>query len=223
MTEHAHGHTAEHAPDATATAEEFWDDFYRTSDQVWSGKPNFVLVREAADLTPGTALDVGCGEGADAIWLARCGWQVTGTDIAQAALDRAAEHAAAAGVADRVDWQRHDLTRSFPAGSFDLVSVHFLHSTAHLSTLAALRFAAAAVAPGGVLLVVQHAAPAEGEHHHPYRVQFPTSREILDALDLAPDAWAVEVDEVLERASTGHDGEAATRTDNILRVRRRAA
>ena len=103
-------------------AEQFWDARYAGEHRIWSGNPNPVLVRETAQLTPSTALDLGCGEGADAVWLAQQDWQVTGVDISQVALDRATEHASDAGVADRIDWQRRDLGESFPTGSFDLVS-----------------------------------------------------------------------------------------------------
>jgi SAM-dependent methyltransferase len=142
--------------------EEFWDARYGQSDQIWSGNPNTVLVREVTGLEPGRALDLGCGEGADAIWLAQQGWRVTATDISGVALDRAARHAVAAGVADRVDWQRHDLGASFPDGAFDLVSAQFLHSLGDMPREKILRTAASAVAPAGVLLVVGHAGPPPG-------------------------------------------------------------
>jgi 2-polyprenyl-3-methyl-5-hydroxy-6-metoxy-1,4-benzoquinol methylase len=105
--------------------EQAWDERYRESDRIWSGNPNVVLVAEVLDLAPGRALDLGCGEGADAVWLARRGWQVTAVDISGVALSRAASHAAEAGV--EIDWQRHDLEQSFPAGEFDLISAQFLH------------------------------------------------------------------------------------------------
>ena len=84
----------------------YWEDFYG-GERRWSGKPNAALVEEVADLEPGTALDLGCGEGGDAIWLAAQGWTVTATDISQTALDIAARHAAEAGVT--VSWQRTTL------------------------------------------------------------------------------------------------------------------
>ena len=71
---------------------EFWDERYSSADRIWSGNPNPHLVTVAAHLTPGTALDVGSGEGADAIWLASHGWTVTAIDISQVALDRSAAH-----------------------------------------------------------------------------------------------------------------------------------
>ena len=85
---------------------EFWDERYRSKEQVWSGNPNPHLVEQIADIAPGTALDVGCGEGADAIWLAARGWQVTAADVSQVALDRGARFAAEAGsdVAARITW-----------------------------------------------------------------------------------------------------------------------
>lgn len=73
---------------------EFWDTRYGESTKVWSGKPNPQLVSEVSGLKPRTALDIGSGEGADSIWLARHGWHVTAVDFSQVALDRAAEHAA---------------------------------------------------------------------------------------------------------------------------------
>ena len=86
----------------------------RGRESIWSGNPNAQLVAEASRLTPGTALDVGCGEGGDVIWLARQGWRVTGADFSAKGLARAARHAEEAGVADRIDWWQVD-ARTFAA------------------------------------------------------------------------------------------------------------
>jgi SAM-dependent methyltransferase len=206
----------------SAAAQEFWDTFYRAGDRIWTGRPNAVLVREVVDLTPGRALDLGCGEGADAIWLAQRGWRVTAADISRIALDRAAGNAAAAGVGDRIDWQRHDLAVSFPVGVFDLVSAHFLHSQLDLPRDRILRSAAAAVAPSGVLLVVGHAGHPSWEHHPDQAVPFPAPEEVLTALDLPAGRWELLRNEVHEHSFTGPDGQPATRTDNTLKLRRLA-
>ena len=87
-----------------------------------------VLVDVVGSLRPGKALDLGCGEGGNAIWLARQGWRATAVDVSATALDRASSDAATAGVADRIDFQRHDLALTFPSGAFDLVSAQYLHS-----------------------------------------------------------------------------------------------
>lgn len=125
---------------------------------MWSGRPNPQLVAEAAELAPGRALDVGCGEGADAVWLAQRGWQVTAVDIADTALRRAAGHAAEAGadVADRITWTRADLREQPPAeGRYDLVSAQFMHLPGDTRRPLFARLAAA-VTPGGTLLIVGH-------------------------------------------------------------------
>ena len=197
----------------------FWEEFYSNSDRVWSGNPNPILVREVAGLTPGTALDLGCGEGADAIWLARQGWRVTAVDVSAIALRRAAAHAVEAEVTDRIDWQQHDLASTFPVGTFDLVSAQFLHSPVHLPREAILQSAAMAVAPGGVLLVAGHAnSPSTGHDHHP-DMEFPTPTQVLDSLELVPEGWTVESTETVERTIV-HNGHSVTRADNVLRVRR---
>ncbi|MEU4222708.1 class I SAM-dependent methyltransferase [Nonomuraea sp. NPDC026600] len=199
---------------------ELWDARYREGDQIWSGNPNVILVREAADLEPGRALDLGCGEGADAVWLARRGWRVTAVDISGVALERAARHAAREGVAERIDWQRHDLAASFPGGVFDLISAQFLHSHGNLPREKILQAAAAAVAPGGVLLVVGHAGFPPWEHDHHHDLSFPTPDEVLEALELEEGRWEVLLSEEHERSQTGPDGQAIVRTDSALKVRR---
>src|SRR5688500_10780396 len=95
-----------------------WDERYREpGDQLWSGRPNGRLVREVADVVPGRALDVGCGEGADALWLTGRGWTVTAIDISEVAVRRAQEAAARAGV--DVEWLCGDaLQTAFASGSF---------------------------------------------------------------------------------------------------------
>jgi SAM-dependent methyltransferase len=195
----------------------FWEQFYSERDQVWSGKPNVVLVEEIGPATdPGTALDLGCGEGADSIWLAARGWKVTGTDISQVALDRAAAHAEEAGVTDRITWERHDFSRSIPAGSFDLVSAHFLHSPVDDPRDSALRAAAEAVAPGGTLLVVSH----EAVPWHP-DVEFPTAQQVLDSLQIDPEAWTVERLASRPRRAKHPDGTEVDVSDSVVRLRRR--
>ncbi|PRX98920.1 class I SAM-dependent methyltransferase [Allonocardiopsis opalescens] len=203
------------------TQEEIWDARYRENERVWSGEPNAALVREAADLAPGRALDLGCGEGGDAVWLARQGWRVTAVDVSQVALDRAAGHAAEAGVADRVEWQRHDLGSSFPAGEYDLVSAHFLHSYGEFPRERILRAAAAAVAPGGVLLVVGHSDMPPGMAERHPDAYLPGPDEVLAGLELAPGAWEVLRCEEHPRVQTAPDGTIWNRTDNTVKVRRK--
>ncbi|MGW5673195.1 class I SAM-dependent methyltransferase, partial [Micromonospora sp. NPDC003776] len=106
----------------------YWDDLYHQRDRVWSGRVNAVLAEVVNALPPGTALDLGCGEGGDAIWLASRGWRVTAVDVSTTALDRLTAEATRAGVASRITVARHDLTRNFPAGRYDLVSAQFLQS-----------------------------------------------------------------------------------------------
>ena len=204
------------------TLQEFWDARYAEKECVWSGEPNAVLVEETSELEPGTALDLGCGEGGDAIWLARRGWRVTAVDVSGVALERAARHAADAGVADRIRWERRDLAESFPEGAYDLVSAAFLHSPHEdMPRERILRSAAAAVAPGGVLLIIGHAGPPPWDPHAHGGVHLPTPEDVLESLDLPDDEWDVLRASEHERVQTAPDGRVMTRTDNAVKLRRR--
>lgn len=151
--QHEHDETPPDPRAPSAPAE--WDELYSGSDRVWSGSPNGALVAEAGALPPGRALDVGCGEGADAIWLARRGWQVTALDVSRVALDRAARAARASGVT--VGWVCAGLLEAgLPSGGFDLVSV-FYPALLRTPGADAERALLDAVAPGGTLLLVHHA------------------------------------------------------------------
>jgi SAM-dependent methyltransferase len=194
----------------------FWERFYADRDQVWSGRPNPVLAATAADLVPGTALDLGAGEGGDALWLAERGWKVTAVDVAQTACDRIAARAGDLPVRT----ERHDLTESFPEGTYDLVSAQYLHSPdADFPRTAILRRAAEAVAPGGTLLVVGHGRLAPWSWDPSLRMS--TAAEVLAALSLDEAAWEVVRCASPERTATGPDGQEATITDEIVQVRRR--
>jgi SAM-dependent methyltransferase len=204
------------APADSPSPEEFWESFYGRDSRVWSGEPNPDLVRETADLPVGTALDLGCGEGADVVWLAEHGWTVTGVDISRTALDRAARHAQHAGVGDRVRWEQHDLGASFPEGRYDLVSAQFLHAPVELPREQILRRAVEAVAPGGVLLIVGHTGHLLWDDPDRSGPCFPTSEEVLRALDLPQDRWQVLTDRTRQHSSTGPDGQPRSRVDNTL-------
>lgn len=200
---------------------DYWETRYRERRGQWSGKPNALLVDAIADLHPGTALDLGCGEGGDAIWLAAQGWTVTAVDVAQTALAFGAEQAAAAGVGAAISWERHDLAESFPTGAFDLVSSCYLQSPIDMPRAEMLRASAGGVAPGGTLLIIGHTGRPHGPqgHDHP---DMPTPGEVLASLALPPEAWQVVRSEVVDRHVTRPDGSTGTHQDGILRVTRLA-
>ncbi len=195
-----------------------WEEHYSARPQVWSGRVNAQLAAAAPRLGGTTALDLGCGEGADAIWLAEQGWKVVAVDISGTALSRARAAATARGVVEHIDFQQHELPGSFPEGAFDLVSAQFLHSTIELDRSAILRRAAAAVAPGGALLIVDHAsAPPWASTLHEHRFQAPD--EVVAGLGLDPAQWTTEIDRV-ERAVSGPEGEEVTLVDNVILLSR---
>jgi SAM-dependent methyltransferase len=208
---------------AVLLTQEFWDARYGSADQIWSGNPNPRLVEEVADLAPGTALDVGCGEGADALWLAARGWHVTALDVSTVALDRAAERAAAAGaaVATRITWQQADiLSWEPPPRQFDLVSAQFMQLPTRVRE-ALHRRLAAAVRPGGTLLIVGHhpsdLETAVARPHHPDL--FFTVDQVAAALE--PDDWQIIVAAAAERQTLYPDGRPVTIRDAVLRAQRR--
>lgn len=200
-------------------AERFWEEHYRRHDRLWSGRPNPVLAEVAGPLRPGTALDLGCGEGGDAVWLATCGWSVTAVDISITALHRVTAHAVLAGVQARVRTEQHDLARSLPEGTHDLVSACYLASPVDFPRERVLRTAADSVAPGGLLLIVDHASVPPWSWAHPDS-RFPTPAELLASLELAGGQWHPERVEAPEREATGPGGQIATVRDNVVAVRR---
>lgn len=194
-----------------------WEERYSGEQQVWSGNPNPQLVAEVSALTPGTALDVGCGEGGDVIWLAQRGWTVTGADFSANGLARAARHAEEARVADRTNWWQVD-ARTFDAHgrSYDLVTTHFLHPPDG-GMVEVTRRLAQAVALGGHLLVVGH-APSGVFTHLPtsHRNAMFLAEELLPAL---PDDFEALVVEQRPRTMV-RDGAVVDVHDSTLLARR---
>ena len=195
-------------------ARQFWEAQYQKRAKPWTGRPNAILGRFAAALTPGTALDLGCGEGNSAVWLAEQGWQVTGADISATALERAARHAEDAGVSERTRFETHDLSQSFPAGQFELVYALYLESPVNFPRAQVLRRAADAVAPGGLLLIVLHGSVAPWSWNQ--NAVFPTAQQVLDGLGLKLEGWHTDFLGAPERELTGPGGKAAMVRDIVI-------
>jgi SAM-dependent methyltransferase len=159
---HRQEHGEKGSGEAAQAAE--WDARYSEGDgAMWSGRPNGRLLAEVAGLTPGRALDVGCGEGADAIWLALGGWTVTAVDVSDVAVVRAREAAEWAGAA--IEWVRGDVLQTpFPVRSFDLVSMQY-PALPKAAGEAAVRTLLDTVRPGGLLLAVYHDLDDEHREH----------------------------------------------------------
>ena len=210
-------------PDTDTDSATFWDAHYARLNANWGTKPNVVLKDLVTTFapTPGTALDLGCGHGGDAIWLAGLGWDVTAVDVSQTALDRVAEYAWAVSVADRVHPVRNDLAESFPSGDFDLVCATYFHTPLEFPRTEVLRRAAHAVAPNGLLIVVEHASVAPWSWQAGQDVRFPTPAEVLASLRL-DEGWRVERCDAPQRTANNPQGQTATVTENIIVVRRLA-
>ncbi|KAB1643478.1 FAD-dependent oxidoreductase [Gulosibacter chungangensis] len=221
---------------------EYWDDRYSQQAAMWSGRPNAALVSVVGDLTPGTALDLGCGEGADVLWLAQQGWDALGLDISTVAVERATAAAdALVEISGRAQFRQADLSElvafeglaTFEGSArFDLVTASFLHSTVELPRAEILRRASGLVDEGGHLLIITHAAPppwfAGGEqrenyhsgegHHH----SFLTPQEEIEALALDCAAWRVVLAETRTRAAKDPDGNSAVLEDGVVLLQRKS-
>jgi SAM-dependent methyltransferase len=196
-----------------------WDARYSERDgSMWSGRPNGRLLAEVAGLTGGRALDVGCGEGADAIWLARSGWTVTAVDVSDVAIRRARAAAEMAGAA--VEWVRGDaLQTPFPARSFDLVSMQY-PALPKAAGETALRALLDTVHPGGLLLAVYHDLDDEQREHMKSQGVDPADYVGADDIrDLLGEDFTVERYEVEPRIDPPPDTPHVA--DVVLRARRR--
>lgn len=201
--------------EAARTPVQFWEDHYGAAPQVWSGKVNKVLSEVASTLTPGRALDLGCGEGADVNWLAGQGWQALGIDISPTAIERAKEHAVPGA-----EFLTADLT-DLPAGDFDLVSASFFHSPVELARTGILKGVLDRITPGGHLLITSHVAPpAWVQDKHAHHGQMLSPSEELEFLELT-DEWEVILSETRSRPITAPDGSPSSIDDGVVLVRRR--
>lgn len=199
--------------------QEFWNERYRSRSHLWSGKPNPHLVSHVSELGGETALDVGSGEGADAIWLAGQGWRVTALDVSTVALERGASHAAKAGpgIARRINWLHEDLLvwKGPEPDSYDLVSSQFLHLPKEPRE-SLFRRLAASVSPGGTLLIVGH-HPSDVPTTAPREMaalRF-TASEVAALLD--PNEWEIIVAASVERPTIDPGGHTH---DAVLQARR---
>jgi SAM-dependent methyltransferase len=200
----------------------FWDQRYGAGGTLWSGQPNPQLLAEAARLEPGTALDAGCGEGADAIWLADRGWLVTAVDISPVALRRGAAQAARLGseLAARITWQQADLLSwAPPPCSYGLVSAQFLQLPPGPRAALFGRLAAS-VASAGTLLIAGH-SPGDlntTAARPPVPELFFTAAEIAAGLESS--LWAILVKQARPRQALDPDGHPVTVHDEVLVARR---
>lgn len=221
------------AAERPTTQAEFWEQRY-AGRPVWSGNPNKILVDVLDGIAPGRALDLGCGEGADAVWLASQGWDVVGVDISPTATARAAAAAAAAGYAGSTrfeaaelgQWLRDARVTEEPV---DFVNACFFQTAAFLPQDRAgiLRLAQELVRPGGRLLTVSHFAPPPWARNlrHPgdnAHTPPPMPTPWGEVLDLCAPAgrWSVELAEVRTREATGPNGQRATLEDTVVLLRR---
>ena len=209
---------------STTDAVTFWDDVYAGRPAAEGPRPNARLTETVTGLglPPGEALDLGCGEGGDALWLAGQGWRVTAVDISAVAVERLTALARAHALGERVLAARHDLQDSFPPGAFDLVCAHYLHTPFGLDRSTVLRSAAHALRPGGQLLVVDHGSTAPWSWNQDPDLRYPSPREVAAGIDLNPGTWTVERADSPRRIATGPDGRTAEVTDHVLLIRRTA-
>ena len=202
---------------------EFWNERYSSQTRLWSGNPNKYLVSEVSGLSPGTALDVGCGEGADAIWLARQGWQVTGVNISTVALERARAHAAEAGpdIAGRTGWQQADVFAWAPGTDrYDLVSAQYMHPPSAVREKLFRGLAAAVQAGGSLLIVAHHPSDLQTTIPRPNMPDlFFTGDELAALVD--PGAWDVVTNDAPGRDMQDPEGNTVTVHDTVFRAVRR--
>ena len=205
--------------DSKVTPSEYWEQRYSGSERIWSGKVNATMASVVAELSPGTAIDLGCGEGGDVLWLAEQGWTALGLDISATAVGRARDEAAARGL-DGASFEAVDLDAWEPEpASADLVTASFFQSNVALDRTAILRRAMTALRPGGRLVTVSHAAPPSWAKDHPATMV--SVQEEAAQLVRSAKEWEVELAAERPRAATAPDGSAGEHLDAVLVLQRR--
>ncbi|GLB64181.1 methyltransferase [Dietzia sp. NCCP-2495] len=212
---------AEHATSVDSPADH-WERRHSGGEIRWSGNVNESTAAVVRTLEAGDVLELGCGEGGDAVWLAEHGWQVTAVDISPTATARGADAASARGVSSSIEWVAHDLTTWHTDKQFDLVTASFFHSEVELQRIDILRRAADRLRPGGHLLLVTHVHGRSHGHGNGHGVHaLPTPAEELEQLAFDPAAWEVVMQEIRPREITSPDGtQTATIKDGVLLLRR---
>ena len=194
-----------------------WDARYAGSQLMWSAGPNAAVARECADLAPGRAVDLGCGEGRNAVWLAEQGWWVRAVDFSGVALDKGRRLAGERGaeVATRITWEQADATAWTGAGE-DLVVLAYLQLAAP-GRGAAVRAAWRSLAPGGTLLLLAHDRTnlAEGVGGPQDPEVLISAEDVLDDLDAAGAAPRVRRADRVARET-----DAGTAWDSLVRLQR---
>lgn len=214
---HEHHHEQAHQ-DPT----EFWEARYGESDQIWTGHVNKVLADVAGALEPGVALDLGCGEGGDVIWLAQHGWRAIGVDISTTAITRARAAALKLELGEQqAEFLVEDLARLDVGGPFDLVTASFLQSPVELPRDEVLRRGADLVRVGGRLLITSHAAAPAGSGHDDSEFADFQPDVQLASLGLPETEWETEVAEVRSRIGKRDDYEGEF-LDSVVLLRRLA-
>ena len=188
-----------------------WDQRYEGAELAWSAEPNLFLPPLVEGLEPGKALDIACGEGRNAIWLARQGWEVTAVDFSPVGIEKAWQ--LSDGV--EVEWVVADVTLYEPTTTFDLVVVFYLHVLPE-DLAAVMQMATEALAPGGTLFAVGHAVRNMTDGHG--GPQYP---EILwDEATIAPMVGQLDVIELGERLRPIADADVAA-VDTVLHATKR--
>lgn len=201
----------------------FWEEFYRTKRTTSTGCATAALQQIATGLTPGQALDLGASHGDDVIWLARQGWQAHGCDISETAIARARACAAELGLKGQAQFERCDLSVSFPHGRFDLITALYLQSPVALARATILGRAARQLRPGGHFLVLSHAAPPPWSPEETPPTIFPSLADELAAIGApAPHLEVIRAD-IVTRPGRGPDGAEAMLEDNLMLVRGRSS
>lgn len=192
-----------------------WDERYAANELVWSNEPNQFVATELADLPPGRALDLAAGEGRNAIWLARRGWEVTAADFSQVALDKGRTLAGDTAVR----WVCADATTWSEPAAYDLVVLAYLQLPA-AQRRAAVRAAYDALVPGGTFLLVAHDSTnlAEGAGGPQDPAMLMTAEDVL--ADLEGTAYDVVRAERVARTVGDRHGEEPVRTawDCLVRL-----
>jgi SAM-dependent methyltransferase len=211
---------------------DYWESHWQQAKGHAPGReivPNPYLARQIGSVVPGTALDAGCGEGAEAVWLATEGWQVTAADISTEALSRASERATNGCPApERIQWVEADMTVWEPGTQFDLVTTHYAHPA--MAQLAFYERISGWVAPGGTLLIVghlhtphtpghEHSHDQRDHGHHPPEEVSVTAGSITAGLDATQ--WDIVTADEPIRTLTNRAGQTVELHDVVVRAIRR--